>query len=480
MKTNKEYISPILFHSDSSIYVYDDATRLVFPINKNDEIILNTKSIDRITPTESPRLYSLIQRYDLFNRRVSPPTEIKPEDIGMITHNAIEGGLVLHISDACNLKCRYCFFSDEYKHTMSFSKNLMSCATAKAAVDFYITSYMNAIRFNPNLNCAIAFYGGEPLINWDVILYIVDYIKTEYKFAASRIMYAITTNGILLDDQKIKFMLNNRFAISISMDGNSTEHDRNRVGVNNQATHAQVLDAVNRTNFLYKTMLLDNFSILKPGILITYDNVSNLIELDSYFTANPDLDQIVAKVSKVFDHATTYYDNQCSDDINNVYNEQVDYLFDLFEKQGGRIGSSNFLQRFISSFFVSVASSSSFAINPYRGTCLPGQGRIAVDPYGKIHVCEKISRNYSIGNIISGFDNTTQCNMLNIFVETCHNYCKSCSILNLCTLCFASTQSSDPMKFDLPTRNKCKQMKKNASWLLSKQYKLLEKNISVF
>lgn len=123
--------------------------------------------------------------------------------------------LCLNIAQSCNLRCRYCFAGDG-----NYGKDeLMSYETAKSAVDFVVQNSYN------RENIEVDFFGGEPLLNWDVIKKTVLYALT----IPNKIFhFTITTNGILLDDDKMEFINEHMENLVLSIDGRKETNDKNR------------------------------------------------------------------------------------------------------------------------------------------------------------------------------------------------------------------------------------------------------------
>lgn len=126
--------------------------------------------------------------------------------------------LVLHVTDACNLGCRYCY----YREKGNASNHRMSPAIGRRAVDFLFASSGNLKEV------VIVFFGGEPLLNFELIDRLIDYAKEKASATAKKVSFAITTNGTLLTDKIIDRLIENDVGITISIDGFETAHDRHR------------------------------------------------------------------------------------------------------------------------------------------------------------------------------------------------------------------------------------------------------------
>ncbi len=118
--------------------------------------------------------------------------------------------MCLHIAHDCNLRCEYCFAS-----TGDFGKGrkLMSFETGKKAIDFLLE------KSGDRENLELDFFGGEPLLNFEVVKQIVEYARSREKDYGKRFRFTITTNGVLLDDDKIDFINKEMSNVVLSIDG---------------------------------------------------------------------------------------------------------------------------------------------------------------------------------------------------------------------------------------------------------------------
>lgn len=136
--------------------------------------------------------------------------------------------ILLNVTDACNLKCRYCFV-EQHPHYMNFS-------TAKAAVDWVVSNYYWKLEKNiikENKHITIYFFGGEPTLQWDVIIYpLCKYCKSQYPNLIFK--FGMTTNGTLLNEERIQFCKEYDFHILLSCDGNQSTQNYNRPCHNEQ------------------------------------------------------------------------------------------------------------------------------------------------------------------------------------------------------------------------------------------------------
>ena len=128
--------------------------------------------------------------------------------------------LCLHIAHTCNLNCSYCFASQGKYHG---ERALMSFEVGKQALDFLVANS------GTRRNLEVDFFGGEPLMNFDVVKQLVEYARSIEKEHNKNFRFTLTTNGILIDDDVIDFANREMSNVVLSLDGRKEIHDRFRV-----------------------------------------------------------------------------------------------------------------------------------------------------------------------------------------------------------------------------------------------------------
>ncbi len=128
--------------------------------------------------------------------------------------------LCLHVAHTCNLNCAYCFASQGKYHG---DRAIMSLDVGKRALDFLIENSAG------RTNLEVDFFGGEPLMNFDMIKELVAYARVREKEAGKNFRFTLTTNGVLVDDDVIEFSNREMSNVVLSLDGRKEIHDRYRV-----------------------------------------------------------------------------------------------------------------------------------------------------------------------------------------------------------------------------------------------------------
>ena len=175
---------------------------------------------DGVTPDEIGECYDQIVQLKaagkLFTEDSFAPMagELKAKTSGVIK------ALCLHIAHTCNLNCSYCFASQGKYHG---DRALMSFEVGKRALDFLVE------HSGSRHNLEVDFFGGEPLMNFDVVKQLVAYARSIEKEKDKHFRFTLTTNGVLIDDDVIDFVNREMSNVVLSLDGRKEVHDRYRV-----------------------------------------------------------------------------------------------------------------------------------------------------------------------------------------------------------------------------------------------------------
>lgn len=140
--------------------------------------------------------------------------------------------LCLHVAHTCNLNCSYCFAS---QGKYNAERSVMSFEVGKRALDFLVENS------GTRKNLEVDFFGGEPLMNWDVVKKLVLYARSIEKQKGKNFRFTLTTNGVLIDDDVIDFSNEQMSNVVLSLDGRKEVHDRFRVDYNNVGSWEKIV-----------------------------------------------------------------------------------------------------------------------------------------------------------------------------------------------------------------------------------------------
>ena len=149
-----------------------------------------------------------------------------------IKRETVVKALCLHIAHDCNLACRYCFAGEGEYHG---ERSLMSLEVGMKALDFLV----EASKGRRNLE--VDFFGGEPLMNFEVVKKLVEYGRSLEEKHNKKFRFTLTTNGVLLDDEVLEFANREMSNLVLSIDGRKSVHDRMRPRRGGQGSYDEIL-----------------------------------------------------------------------------------------------------------------------------------------------------------------------------------------------------------------------------------------------
>lgn len=306
--------------------------------------------------------------------------------------------LALHVCQGCNLRCKYCY---EGKGTYSGNQEYMSEGIAQKAIDFLLKAS------GPIQRCRVIFFGGEPLLNFNLIKYIIEYCKKEFTKYKKKVTFTITTNGTLLTDKIIQYLNENKVSVMLSLDGPKDVHDKMRVFANGKGSYEAILPKaikllksrggklpVRATVTSYNPRLSKIFSSLKGiGFNSVYlAPVSGGCEKD-YAITEANLFGLKREYKKMAEYV-----------LGKILNRE-DAGFSLFAE----------------------IMHSIFTGGKRVYSCGSGRSYLSVDPKGDLYLCQRFvgMKDYKMGNITDGLDENARRKVLNNYVNNRED-CKNC------------------------------------------------------
>lgn len=355
--------------------------------------------------------------------------------------------LILKTTDECNLRCKYCVYSDHYPYTSKYSHNRMSLDVAVSAADYYLNCIIDQ-QLYLHKTPFIAFYGGEPLLNFDIIKGVIEYIEQTYP--SLLVHYTITTNGIMLRDQQmVDFLKKHNVIICVSIDGYKDNHDRNRLKSNTAPTYDEICRII-QTNF-------EDYPLIYSLCCIDY--LTDLRKLYQYYMNSDRMSgggmPHLLRVSQIFDLGTDYYD-QFSSEHRDQFAMDYRYLEQEYIRLAKNGDSNWFLDLMIGQELLHAFDRPKFGniggLYVVNGCCIPGE-KIYVYPDGTFGVCEKVGLDdIKIGDIKHGLDFKRISHLINKMNRIMSDFCGNCNMSSICSVCFSQLVSPDSLGL---TAQKC-------------------------
>ncbi len=456
-------------------YYYDDWTGVCYPMPpgmKETIARLKSSSIESMEKSGGQTTWErfIIRRNNAYGAfygtafSESPRQLSCPQELGGMIPKDYLRQLVLVVTNKCNLRCKYCIYSDHYPKTYEPNQT-MSLEVAIQATDFYLDNLESKRKRNPAEPAIITFYGGEPLLNLQLIESVISHVKNRN---IENTVYSITTNGLLLEDDVSDFLVENDFTIAVSLDGPEQEHDRNRVHRDGRGSFKKVFRNV--------VHLWDRHPSYKNVIfLVTTDYATDMMKLQDFFNSHEQFRQSAFFFSSVKDNFTDYYDQFTENDIEKFRTKSKKYKkqatesghdSDPFHKYGLSAPHYLFLLR---GLFAPTGNSEI----PATGTCIPGE-KLCVQPDGTFQPCERIAGCINIGSAKDGLDFSRIAKIMNEYNRQITSNCAECSALRLCPYCYSHFWSGT--RFERPSTTQCKNHLSRIENLMTDLYTALEEN----
>lgn len=489
---NKSNLNVFRFRTESgNNYIFDNTSGMIFPCtdamyytvtnfyNKDKESIvqllvrqfeMDEKSSNAVYrkvkklldngnfyDEEIPELYSDLTERDLLKSPLSQ--------------------LILIVTEDCNIRCKYCIYSDNYPHVKGYSKQQMSFDVAKKAIDYYMKLHQMRVNSGYRRKPIITFYGGEPLLEFQLMKDVIKYCG-EQNYEPK---IFVTTNATLFNEEMIKFFIENDIVITFSLDGFKANNDRNRIFPNGKGTFDLIMSNIIKLQNEKKKRNIEQ----AISFSCCFDSYSDMCAIVDFFNVNHDLfypyNIIFNEISK---YNTTYYEYCSKAHKEGVIKEDV-HTFDKTVKvlqeeflncaiNYQKVNSVGLTYLFMG--LINIIWRSKGHMDSNKLSCTPGS-KIAVSPDGNFFICEKVSQMCSIGDVNNGIDFKKVNELNNKYLLIRRKHCKDCTISRLCSICYMHLVQDDDLKFNYEM---CKDNKKIIPNSLKIVFSVLEKNPNAF
>ncbi|GGF94578.1 Cys-rich peptide radical SAM maturase CcpM [Paenibacillus albidus] len=425
--------------SSPFVHVFKNMDKFYFfDINQHKIVNISEESFNILKDHQeflNHELYTLQEQGFLSSNRVKVIEHPATEMLEDILSNKIKK-LNLQLTQQCNFRCDYCVYSGGYDNRNHSSKR-MNWEVAKKGIDFLIDSSKDSSNIN------ISFYGGEPLIEFELIKK-----SMEYAIEASDgkiVTFSMTTNGSLLNDEKIEFFSKFNIHLTISLDGPRDIHDKNRkFATNNCGTFETVYNNIKSIELKYPDFKKNiQFSmVIDPSIDLNCLN-EFVADEEDFFKETAIMGSIIS------DHYRKEKVEVNEDFISEWQYNKFKYFLHLFEEIPDKNNSQ--LMRSSNALLIDFINDSSKSYYPllekshHAGPCIPGQLRLFMNTEGDFFPCERVNENskiMKIGNVVEGLNVEKVDKLLNVGKIT-EEECKNCFAFRGCIVCAAMADSGD-------------------------------------
>ena len=391
------------------------------------------------------RKVAYLKKHGLFNNETFEHKIVK-FDRSQVRDSLIHvGQIIFEVTNSCNLKCKYCCFNDLYEESSLINKQgKLGFETAKKLLDYLMELWGDTLC---SKEVDIAFYGGEPLLNYSFIKKVLNYTE-HLKSDRLRFTYSMTTNGLLLD-KYLDDLVNKNFKILVSLDGDF-DASVYRVGEDRRDLYDKIINNLD----LYKNKYPLHFERnVDFNVVIHRKN-----DIQSVFSF---IKKKYGKTPRFSPLSTRNVKESQKETFKTMYRKMPD---DLIEGKDLDAITEN-LHPYTSGFMEMVKFANALLDIQYQtyndlfvntglndivytpsGTCWPYSRKFFLSTNGDILACEKISHRNVLGNVDNNSVNIDYINIADIYNEKIYSSfsdCKKCYRLPYCPVCFFDSLLGD-------------------------------------
>ena len=334
-----------------------------------------------VTAEELGACYDQIVRLKESGKLFAPDTfepmagKLKEKTSGVVK------ALCLHIAHTCNLNCSYCFASQGKYHG---ERAVMSYEVGKRALDFLIENS------GSRRNLEVDFFGGEPLMNFEVVKQLVAYARSVEKEKGKNFRFTLTTNGMLIDDDVIDFANREMSNVVLSLDGRKEIHDRFRVDYAGRGSWEQIVPKFQK--------------------LVAAREGKNYYMRGTFTHANPDfLKDIQQMLDLGFSELSMEPVVCAKGDPSELTEEDMPIVMEQYEKLAELMLKRDKEGKPFTFYHYMIDLTGGPCIYKRISGCGSGTEYMAVTPWGDLYPCHQFvgDEKFRLGDIWKGVENTT-------------------------------------------------------------------------
>lgn len=355
--------------------------------------------------------------------------------------------VIFEITQNCNLRCAYCIYSGNYDNARTHRESSMSWETLKQGMEFYLKCNRKVESAN------VSFYGGEPLLAFELIRRGVEYCKK--RLNGKGVTFSITSNGTLLSREVLQWLEAQR-EVSILVTLNGPFHDENRRDASGRGSLDRIMANLRiarqefpsvwgqQIEFICNVTSLSQIDGLRTFYLNEIGRLPKLITSIEMSHAGP-------RIHEIAKDATVDDVEMLAKNIDAYLNSGDEFLHRMF-----KIGVSDINEREI------CKAGENYCLK----TCMPLLNRMYVTVEGDLLPCERISESVRLGNVFDGVNIERVKTLCKNIIEVANHNCGNCWAARLCDLCYAKV---DEIMSDTPkiSRQFCDEIKRRVSMNLS-------------
>ena len=344
------------------------------------EILEKYSDREDVTREEIEECFAQIEELKAAGKLFTPDTFAPMAGTLKQKTSGVVKALCLHVAHTCNLNCAYCFASQgKYQG----ERALMSLEVGKRALDYLIENS------GSRRNLEVDFFGGEPLMNFDVVKELVAYARVREKEAGKNFRFTLTTNGVLIDDDVIEFANREMSNVVLSLDGRKEIHDRYRVDYAGNGSWERIVPKFQK--------------------LVEARGHKNYYMRGTFTHANPDFLKDIEKMLELGFTELSMEPVVCApEDPSALTAEDLPVVLEQYEKLAELMLKRHREGRPFTFYHYMIDLKGGPCIYKRVSGCGSGTEYMAVTPWGDLYPCHQFvgEEKFKLGNVWDGVTNT--------------------------------------------------------------------------
>lgn len=350
--------------------------------------------------------------------------------------------IILELTGKCNLRCKYCIYNDYYEYNRSFNSSDMTQEIAKKSLDY--------LKEHSGNRVAVTFYGGEPLIKFDLLKWCIEYSREIFKYR--ELSFSLTTNLTLVTEEIAEYLASvPNLNIVCSLDGNEEAHDAFRKKANGLGSFDEAFRGLKLLSKHFKESKYNKLSI--NGVLCPPYYYEDLDRKNEFFNSLDFLpentgiqfvypsDGTLGDMNKHIDELMNI--PEYKDPLTNNVNPFWTWSKNKLDESHSIINNKNKLSAYsqltsllrVHKRFITDEVNE---VYPFNGCCVPGSRRLYITTTGEFQICERVGTSPSIGNVDSGINKKIiKKYYVEDYAEKSIEHCSDCWAIKLCPVCYA-------------------------------------------
>lgn len=433
------------FHStkNGNFYIYDNQHRLSMLVHPELEKAYTSSS--NVNPYYL-RKYTYLKKHGFFKK--SKFTNFIPLEESVVKENIINTKqIVFEVTDSCNLKCTYCALGELYD---AVDERIGKKINTHHAIN--LLKYI----FNIKPSCEktqmiIGFYGGEPLLNMDFIKQIVKVANHLNENKKMELIFSITTNATLLD-RHIDFLVENKFRLLISLDGNKENHSYRIFDKNKENSFQKVIKNIDfiQQNYpeyfsiyvSFNAVLHDRNSVkdIYEFIYTRYNKIPRIAELNIRDVREDKKDILIKMFHSLRKSEDNFQKEKCN--LSQLTHSNLSSFREL----------TNFLKYFSINCYISNINSLLHNVEKQlpTATCTPFSKKIFLTNRDKVLPCEKVNYKFSLGKMNENLEVNISdiVKKYNYYYKYFVKFCQKCYLYRFCGVCLFQENNIEDIEKD--------------------------------